>query len=233
MLARSLAALPPERSPRRVIRLLCTTPIGDYRGGMSVRLASAAGALLLLAAAAATGCAAEEPDAADPPQTFTPSAQPSGSAPSSPDPSATPTPETTPAALPDDCRAILSADVLAQLRDVPLNDPAFGASGVLEDGSLVCVWGDPAADTTSLTTKIQRMSRGPALDLMNQLADDEGFTCYTPSGGTRCEKTWQNKTYPVTDGRTLFWRQDVLIDTRYSNLAPDGYTDSIVAALFD
>ena len=50
------------------------------------------------------------------------------------------------------------------------------------------------------------MNRGPALDLLNQLTDDEGFTCFTPDEGTRCEKTWQNEQYPVTDGRTLFWR---------------------------
>lgn len=76
------------------------------------------------------------------------------------------------------------------------------------------------------------MNRGPALDLLNELVAEEGFTCYESEGGTRCEKTWQNAMYPVTDGRTLFWRQDVLIDTRYSNLAPAGYTSAIVAHLF-
>ena len=42
---------------------------------------------------------------------------------------------------------------------------------------------DPAADTTHLTTTITAMNRGPALDMLNELADDEGFTCYTPDGG--------------------------------------------------
>jgi hypothetical protein len=111
--------------------------------------------------------------------------------------------------------------VLAQLGDTPLNDAAFGPSG------------DPGTDTTGLTTTIERMNRGPALDMLNALADTEGFTCFTPDGGTRCEKTWQNTRYPVTDGRTLFWRDDILIDTTYSNLAPTGYTASIVSALFD
>jgi hypothetical protein len=95
------------------------------------------------------------------------------------------------------------------------------------------VWGDPAADTTGLTTTVSHMSRGPALDMLNELVDDEDFVCFTPDKGTRCEKTWKNENYPVTDGRTLFWREDVLIDTRYSNLAPSGYTASIVAHLFD
>ena len=50
--------------------------------------------------------------------------------------------------------------------------------------------------------------------------------------GTRCEKTWQNTQYPVTDGRTLYWRDDILIDTQYSNLAPSGYTSAIIESIF-
>ncbi|MBU4465022.1 MAG: hypothetical protein KKH75_04150 [Actinobacteria bacterium] len=153
-----------------------------------------------------------------------------------PDTTASPSPSASSTAaavaIPNDCRAILSATVLAELKDVPLNDPAFGPSGVAADGSLTCIWANPGADTTNLTTKISRMSRGPALDMLNGLAATEGFTCYTPDGGTRCEKTYPNPKYPVTDGRTLFWRDDVLIDTRFSNLAPSGYTASIVAHIF-
>jgi hypothetical protein len=121
--------------------------------------------------------------------------------------------------------------VLAELEGVPLNDPAFGPSGV-QNGTLVCHWGDPAADTTGLTTTLSKMSSGPALDMLNALVTDEGFTCFTPDKGTRCEKTWQNPTYPVTDGRTLFYRDGILVDTRYSNLAPSGYTSAIVTRLF-
>ncbi|QTV80616.1 hypothetical protein KAE78_03010 [Microbacterium sp. NIBRBAC000506063] len=136
-------------------------------------------------------------------------------------------------ALPTDCRAILSEDVLAQLEGVPLNHEAFsGQTGVLDDGSLRCIWANPAADTTSLATVISRVVRGPALDLLNDLADDEGFLCYSPDEGTRCEKTWENEEYPVTDGRTLYWRGGILIDTQYSNLAPSGYTASIVESIF-
>jgi hypothetical protein len=145
-------------------------------------------------------------------------------------PSPTPTPTPTLVAMPTDCRAILSEGVLAQLKDVPLNDPAFGPSGAV-DGGLVCVWGSPSADTTRLTTRITRMSRGPALDKLNEFAA-QGYTCYTPDGGTRCEKTWQDTQYPVTDGRTLFWRDGIMIDTAFSNLAPSGYTGSVVAHVF-
>ncbi len=197
----------------------------------SRRAASAvlAAAALATVAAALSGCAGDT--GAAPTATVTVTA--SGT--STPTGSPTPAPTSTADAqvpIPSDCRSILSDAVLAQLGDVPLNDPAFGASGVQGDGSLVCIWGDPGADTTSLTTTISRMNRGPALDMLNALAANDGFTCYTPDGGTRCEKTWQNDAYPVTDGRTLYWRSGVLIDTRYSNLAPTGYTTSIVAHLF-
>ena len=195
---------------------------------MKPRLTGAAAALLLLVALTActpqTGGASASPspagsETADPEQTGSPSP--------------IPTPTSAPVALPTDCRAILSDAVLAELGETPLNDAAFGPSGVDSDGTLTCIWADPGADTTGLTTTISRMNRGPALDMLNALANDEGFSCFTPDGGTRCEKTWPNAQYPVTDGRTLFWREDVLIDTRYSNLAPSGYTSSIVEHLFD
>lgn len=200
---------------------------GGYGGAMYGRLAAATAALLLTAVLAGCGSAGADADK--------PSASPEPSATSTPEgsPSPTPTPTTSHIALPTDCRAILSDDVLAQLDGIPLNDAAFGPSGVGDDGTLTCIWGDPRADTTNLVTTISHEDRGPALDMLNALVANEGFTCFTPDGGTRCEKTFQNPQYPVTDGRTLFYRDDVLIDTRYSNLAPTGYTASIVAHLFD
>lgn len=191
------------------------------------RLAAAA-ASLVLAVAVLSACAAEATGGAGP--TPTSQAETTEATPI-PTVTASPTP-TVQADIPDDCREILNASVLAELADVPLNDPAFGPSGLQNDGSLICVWRDPAADTTGLVTTITYVSRGPALDLLNGLADDEDFTCYTPDGGTRCEKTWENETYPVTDGRTLFWRDGILIDTQFSNLAPAGYTSAIVTSIF-
>jgi len=167
-----------------------------------------------------------------------PAADEAAPTPSAPVVSSSPTPiptitQTAPAVrIPADCRSMLSADVLAQLGQTPLNDASLGASGVQSDGSLICIWRDPAADTTGLVTHISRMDRGPALDMLNGLVDTQGFSCYTPDAGTRCEKTWINPTYPVNDGRTLYWRDGVLIDTQYSNLAPTGYTGSIIASVF-
>jgi hypothetical protein len=196
---------------------------------MNPRIAAGAAALLLVTLL--TGCGSTGSGSAGPSESGEPSSSSSPDGSASPSPS--PTPTETPIALPSDCRAILSDDVLAQLDGIPLNDAAFGPSGVGDDGTLTCIWADPKADTTRLVTTISLMNRGPALDMLNALVADEGFTCFTPDGGTRCEKTWPNTQYPVTDGRTLFWRDDVLIDSEYSNLAPEGYTSSIVAHVFD
>lgn len=207
----------------------------QYSEGMSRRLAqfAAAAASGLVLTMSLSACAPPAPDITDSSATPSPAATTA-----TPAPIATITPGATPSAdallpLPTDCLVILNDDVIEQLGSTPLNDPDTGVdTGVQDDGSLVCLWRDPRADTTFLMTTISYASRGPALDLMNELADDEDFTCYTPDEGTRCEKTWENETYPVTDGRTVYWRDDVLIDTTYSNLAPSGYTDAIVASVF-
>ncbi|MFS0734063.1 hypothetical protein ABC304_02650 [Microbacterium sp. 1P10UB] len=199
--------------------------------GLPAARAVAAASALLLAVLLA-GCVAEPgTGTAAVPGTVT--VAPTSQAPSA-SPVATPsaTPTTRVAAVPDDCRGMLSDSVLAQLEGTPLNDPAMGPSGVQTDGSLVCVWRNPSADTTGLVTAVSRVDRGPALDSLNALATTQGFTCYTPDGGTRCEKTWQNAQYPVQDGRTLFYRDGILIDTTWSNLAPSGYTDSVIAHIF-
>ncbi|KJL47518.1 hypothetical protein RS84_02312 [Microbacterium hydrocarbonoxydans] len=200
---------------------------------MNARLAAACAATLLLTAVL-TGCGPADAGGSSgaPKPTSSDEATASPEASDSPTASPSPTPPSKAVALPTDCRAILSADVLSQLGETPLNDAAFGPSGVGSDGSLTCIWADPRADTTRLVTVISRMNRGPALDMLNALVANEGFSCFTPEGGTRCEKTWPNEQYPVTDGRTLFWRDDVLIDTRYSNLAPSGYTSAIVKSIF-
>jgi len=197
---------------------------------MSHRASRILAAAALLAVAVLTACAPE----GGPGQGGTsPGSTSSGSA--SPAPIPTITPGATPTAqaeIPDDCREMLTEGILAELEGIALNDPSFGVSGPQPDGSIICVWRDPDADTTGLLTTITYVSRGPALDMLNELADEEDFTCYTPDGGTRCEKTWENETYPVTDGRTLFWRDGILIDTAFSNLAPSGYTSAIVASVF-
>lgn len=209
------------------------SPAGRSRYGVAMNARSSAVAAALLLVAVLTACSPASDGSGDAEGSQSPSTSASEGPDQTGSPSPSPSPTAEGVALPTDCRAILSDDVLAQLEGVPLNDAAFGPSGVGADGTLTCIWADPGADTTSLTTTISAMNRGPALDMLNALADDEGFSCFTPDGGTRCEKTWPNTQYPVTDGRTLFWRDDILIDTRYSNLAPSGYTSAIVEHLFD
>ena len=199
-----------------------------------IDVAAAAAASLALALAL-TGCAPEpapSSSSASPSNSIT-SPSPLETSHTDDSPSPTPTAEAA-AKLPTDCRAILSPAVLAQfaaVEGVRLNEPSFGDSGVQKDGSLTCIWANKGA-TNMLTTKVSRMSRGPALELLNGLASRQGFTCYTPDGGTRCEHIWDDTAHHVTDGRTVFWRGDVLIDTFYVNLSPSGYTASIVAHVF-
>ncbi len=210
-----------------------------YRRAMTSRaLFRLAPAALLIAAALLAGCAPEPGTAAGP----APDTSASADAPS-------PTPAMTVSAeaggppptasgsvvsttvLPRDCAGILGAPARAALASVPLNDAAFGESGSLPDGSLRCVWADPAADTAKIETTIAYAERNPVIDFFNELTEI-GFTCYEPAGGVRCEKTWQNARYPVTDGRTLFFRDGVLIDTQFSHLAPEGYTTGIIASVW-
>ena len=183
-----------------------------------------AAASVLVIAAALSACLPE------PGSTPGPSAA-GASATASPTRTPSPTPSATTVPIPTDCLEILTSGVLGQLGGIPLNDPALGASGMQADGSLICIWGDPATPGTVLSTTIGYMSRGPALDMLNGLLS-EGYACYTPDGGTRCEKTWFSEPDLIPEGRTLFWREDVLIDSSFTNLAPSGYTAAIVAAVF-
>ncbi len=133
-------------------------------------------------------------------------------------------------ALPDDCRAILTDSVLSELADVPLNAPGMGG-GIRPDSTRVCAWGEPGAAGTWLVTRIGFSPFRAASDALYELGRD-GFTCYEPGGGIRCERTWPHETLPVTQGRTLYYRDGVIVDTQYSNLAPAGYTNAIIASLW-
>lgn len=133
--------------------------------------------------------------------------------------------------IPRDCAGILGTAARTALASVPLNDPAFGETGTLPDGSLRCVWADPGADTAKIVMTIAHAAENPVIDFMNELTGI-GFTCYEPDAGVRCEKTWENERYPVTDGRTLYFRDGVLIDTQFSHLAPEGFTSGVIASVW-
>lgn len=200
---------------------------------MTVRRRLAALALSLVAAAALSACAGV-PDGGATTGTGT-----AAVAAPTPTPSMTiapfpmgPSTSTTalPANLPQGCRDLLTSTVLQELDGVPLNAEGMGG-GIRADSTRVCVWGEPGAVGTRLVTLIGYSPDQEARDALYALGS-QGYTCYEPHGGIRCEKTWQSATLPVEEGRTLFYRDGVIIDTQYTNLAPAGYTDAVIDALW-
>ncbi len=189
------------------------------------------GAAVAVALALSAAACAPEPDAAP--------ASPPPTASAAPTPTATPVPiadfpygpstSTTP--LPADCESILTDEILASLEGIPLNAPGMGG-GIRPDSSRVCVWADPGASMTRLVTVVGYAPERPSRDALYLLGVDDGYLCYEPDDGVRCEKTWEEGTLGLTQGRTVYWRDGVAVDTQYSNLAPQGYTSAIVDALW-
>ncbi len=187
--------------------------------------------------AAVTPPVDEQPTATAAPSatpTVTPSPAPTNLPTVEPTPEPTTSPElptTDPRPLPTDCRAILTDDVLAQLQDAPLNDPAFGPAGSLEDGSLLCIWADPRADVTSLVTRIHKVTPHEGDVLLGE-ARDTGLECTELEIAVRCSIEGEHPQYPVLTGRTLYMQSGIVIDTSWANLAPAGYTNAIIAAIW-
>lgn len=199
--------------------------------GMRSRRARALTAALLTAALASTLAAcAPEPDSLRP--------SPTDGASMTPTPTATPVaiadfpfgPSTSTTPLPADCESVLTPDILSTLDGIPLNAPGMGG-GIRPDSSRVCVWADPGASRTSLVTVVGYSPERDARDALYLLGVDDGYLCYEPDDGLRCERTWEDD-LGLPQGRTVYWRDGVAIDTQYSNLAPQGYTAAIVEAIW-
>lgn len=159
-------------------------------------------ALAVALPALVTGCAGT-------PDTSATTGVSDASASASPSPSASPSlapfptgPSTSttalPADLPQGCRDLLDDAVLAQLDGVPLNAPGMGG-GIRPDSSRVCVWGEPGAAATWLVTVIGYSPDQEARDALYALGN-EGYTCYEPNGGVRCESTWESGPLPCSRG---------------------------------
>lgn len=188
-------------------------------------------ALCAAAAVGLTGCTppAEQPTAStSATPTPTVSETPAATAPELQDFPFGPSASTTP--LPDDCRALLTGSVLTELDGVPLNAPGMGG-GIRPDSTRVCAWGEPGAAGTWLVTLIGFSPYRAATDALYELGRS-GYTCYEPDEGVRCERTWEHESLPVTQGRTLYYRDGIIVDTQYSNLAPAGYTNAIIDAMW-
>jgi hypothetical protein len=215
--------MPAATDRHRLSRVAGARASGRLRPLRGAVVACAAVALLV------TGCAPATDPA--PPSTTAPApveTTPAATAPELADFPFGPSVSTTP--LPDDCRAILTDRVLAELEDVPLNAPGMGG-GIRPDSSRVCAWGEPGAAGTWLVTVIGFSPYREAADALYELGRN-GYTCYEPHGGIRCERTWDHETLPVKQGRTLFYRDGIIVDTQYSNLAPSGYTNAIIASMW-
>lgn len=210
---------------------------------MKKALLPVVGALSLLLASGCSGPAAvvippqSERPAASPTQVPTPTPTATETEPvsetSTPAPEASSElPNTDPTPLPTDCRAILTPEVLAQLDGVPLNHESYGpAAGPQPDGSITCIWGDPADESRTLVTRIAKYTPHEASVILGD-ARDAGLECTELDIAVRCsgEQTVDGTTDPV--GRTLFVRGGIVIDTQFINLAPEGYTNAIIQAIW-
>lgn len=202
---------------------------------MKRALLPAAGLISLVLLSGCSGPAAAE----IPPQTARPSASPEATptAPGASPAEASETPlapvEPIPGQppIPTDCRAILTPEVLDQLANVTLNHPEYGdETGPQPDGSLLCMWGEPNDPNNMLVTQISR----PAGDVASELlasAQEAGLECTEGEGAVRCSGEYTVEGSPPV-GRTVFTRDGILIDTQYMNLAPDGYTNAIIASMW-
>ena len=188
------------------------------------RLAAAAASVLV--AAVLSACA---PDAggADPDDTGRRTSSPSSSASGTASPGATPTPSATARAdIPDDCLVIVGDDVLSQLDGIPLNAAAFAPTGPQSDGSLICVWRDPATDTTGLVTTLSRVP-ADARPIAEAAFAGQGFSCTTSDGALVCARTRGE----VLEEHTL--RDDLWLASVESPWHPEDYGPRLDGNVWD
>lgn len=144
--------------------------------------------------------------------------------------------------LPDDCIALIPSSILSAFDDVPLNHTSYVEQGLPsgisnermrerleEHRELGCVWRDPDAISTGLTTTIARISGGDAAQSIMVL-QGAGAACYLAHNGTRCELDTSSAS--VVDGETHFFRDDIWIATAWSDLAPSGYTAGLSSTIW-
>lgn len=128
---------------------------------------------------------------------------------------------------------MLTPEVLAQLDGVvPLNHPDYGDFvGPQANGSLVCMWSEPSNASVMLMTEISKMTPHEASVVLGE-ARDAGLECTELDIAVRCsgELVIEGISDPV--GHTLFVRGGIVIDTQFVNLAPEGYTNAIIASIW-
>ncbi|WP_300591973.1 hypothetical protein [Microbacterium sp.] len=166
-----------------------------------------------------------------------------------PAPSASSTPEPSPTAdagfgVPDSCEALYSPAMFAELNGTnpPLNDPGItiyatenvAALEILNSGipTLRCSWG--AAGAPGLVTNVSLVSADQSAALLNAFAGS-GMACEELGAGTVCrieQQAIDRDDNIVTIGETHYLRGTGWVATHWVNFAPEGYTEDIVATLW-
>jgi hypothetical protein len=205
----------------------------------AVRTASAFAGVALVVAALAACATPPEASVSTPPTTS--SHPPSSAALSSP--AALAEHEATALVLPAACEDIYSDAMFAHLTATapPLNDPghttpstelAAGREVLDVAPSLRCTWGGPSEYGLSTNVTIVDAAQSTSVE---QAAVESGMTCKPHAGGTIC-RTWEDffvdgELY-ATVGETHYFRDNGWVATHWTNFAPEGYTEDIVATLW-
>jgi hypothetical protein len=164
--------------------------------------------------------------------------------------SAAPTDETASGPeLPMDCTETMSDDLYAStFADVPLNDPAFGLSGVVEPDpaapgsdidlviagqlTLICIWQDPAADVTGLRLAMGHVALEDGEAYLDEL-ENQGYECKNRYDGQWCQHISTDTDFGVEEGHTAYLRDDVFIEVRQANFPTNGFLADVVETIWD
>lgn len=177
------------------------------------------------------------------------SSAPDPSASESLSPSATATPEPTATdsafALPATCEELYSPEMLAtlQAQNPPLNDPGVTMYStqivegleVLNSGAptMRCSWGQPSEFGLATNLTVVTAEQSDSVEAALAVA---GFACSDVSEGTLCrfeqELLTQDDTI-VHRGEAHFFRGDGWLTTAWIDFAPEGYTEDIIATVWD
>lgn len=153
-----------------------------------------------------------------------------------------PAPSASAQALPADCESLYSAEMRATLEaDIPpLNDPGIEMlsttnATLLETlqavPSLRCTWGPPSErGMTTTVAVLDADQRSAVLDAMNAA----GYGCESAGEATICRTEQRGVSLddvPYTRGETHALQDGFWVATAWLNVAPEGYTEDILAQL--
>ena len=146
---------------------------------------------------------------------------------------------------PTDCEQLYSPAMMASFGDLALNptwatdpgaDPLYGTDdaelrAVIDaNENLTCIWASPVGPSgTGLITQVIWVSAAENGDVQARL-NALGMDCYPESGGVRCVTSTSSD--GETSGESHFLRDDVWVATKWTNVAPVGYTADVIDHLW-